>query len=139
MRNADRTPSTRRSRAFEQLAKRAVRLVSRMKDPNIRVFFMPNNELKKMKKVWLGKSVDFVDVLSFPFPAGFPHPDVSGTYLGEIYLNKVFEGQKRKEEGRYMLIHGTLHLLGFSHTGKHDTMDMERLENSVLRRLARGE
>jgi len=103
------------------------------------------------------------NVLAFPAPKGFPRPDIKGKHLGEIYLNPDYIAKERLEivpplagsrlpklssldGGRnlkleipaklaYMLIHGFLHLLGYDHKKKSDTIIMQKKELLLMRRL----
>ena len=93
------------------------------------VTFLPNAVLRRLKKTHLGKDVAFVDVLAFPEPERFPHPETKGRMLGEVYLNEAFRANP-KELAR-MLIHGLVHLMGYLHETKRDTILMERLEKRL--------
>lgn len=77
---------------------------------------------------------EMVNVLSFPEPEGFPHPDNKKIFLGEVYLNLDFE---KREPGRLpaLMVHGVLHLLGYRHDGLRDTMKMQALEKKICRAL----
>ena len=75
---------------------------------------------------------DKPDVLSFAADEHFPHPEVRGRFLGEIYLNKKFTADPARLE--FLLIHGLLHLLGYSHTQKRDTLRMQALEKKLATR-----
>ena len=75
-----------------------------------------------------------VSVLAFPEPRNFPHPEKSAKFLGEIYINR--DVAKGNEDALvYLLIHGLLHLLGYDHRKKSDTMRMERLEKKLFLRV----
>ncbi len=74
------------------------------------------------------------NVYSYPAKPGFPQPGVKGKPLGEIYINPMYilnEGEKIE----FMVIHGFLHLLGYDHIKKSDTIVMERLEAKLLSEL----
>ncbi|PIR89114.1 MAG: rRNA maturation RNase YbeY [Candidatus Harrisonbacteria bacterium CG10_big_fil_rev_8_21_14_0_10_40_38] len=71
------------------------------------------------------------NVLSFPAPNDVPRPDIKGKMLGEVYLNPIYIKSK-KENFKYMLIHGLLHLLGYDHKRKTDRIVMEQKENELL-------
>lgn len=75
------------------------------------------------------------NVLSFPAPKDFPHPE-TGKYqpLGEIYLNPDYI-KKRGEDLTFMLVHGLLHLLGYDHKNKSDRMKMEAEEQRLCQAL----
>ncbi|HEY5220962.1 MAG TPA: rRNA maturation RNase YbeY [Candidatus Paceibacterota bacterium] len=74
------------------------------------------------------------NVLSFPEPAHFPHPETKKRYLGEVYLNRDI---LKKSPGRAkgLLLHGVLHLLGYDHKKKSDIVKMEGLEKKILAKL----
>lgn len=74
------------------------------------------------------------NVYSYPAQQGFPQPGTKGKPLGEIYLNPI-QIKREGEKIEFMLIHGFLHLLGYDHMKKDDTIVMERLETKLLAEL----
>jgi len=77
-----------------------------------------------------GRLPTFVDVLSFPEPDRFPHPGRRRPPLGEVYLNeKLLQGPRERLDA--LLVHGTLHLIGYRHDRKRDTITMEMLERKL--------
>lgn len=74
------------------------------------------------------------NVYSYPAKPGFPQPGIKGKPLGEIYLNPGYI-LKEGEKIEFMVIHGFLHLLGYDHIKKSDTIVMERLEAKLLSEL----
>jgi len=74
------------------------------------------------------------NVYSYPAKKGFPYPGIKAKPLGEIYLNPGYI-LKEGEKVEFMLIHGFLHLLGYDHVKKNDTITMEHLEAKLLREL----
>lgn len=77
---------------------------------------------------------EMVNVLSFPEPAGFPHPDSRKRRLGEIYLNLDF-GRREPARLGTLMVHGVLHLLGYRHDRLRDTIKMEALEKKLCKKL----
>lgn len=76
-----------------------------------------------------------INVLAFPAVPDFPRPDLGSVRdVGEIYINP---GHiiKKKENVSFMLIHGLLHLAGYDHKEKHDTLAMEAKEKELMRIL----
>jgi len=72
------------------------------------------------------------NVLAYPAPEGFPRPDLSGARdLGELYINPEHIAT-HGEDFSFMAVHAFLHLLGYDHHGKHDTVKMEAKEQEIL-------
>jgi len=96
------------------------------------VFITKPNLMRQMEKNFLHKNKE-ADILSFKWPNDFPYENRKKTPLGEIYLNKRI--LKNKERTKYLLVHGFLHLLGFTHFKKNDSIKMEQKEKEILSRL----
>jgi rRNA maturation RNase YbeY len=72
------------------------------------------------------------NVLAYPAPEGFPRPDLGGVRdLGELYINPEHIAS-HGEDFTFMAVHAFLHLLGYDHHGKHDTVKMEAKEQEIL-------
>ena len=72
------------------------------------------------------------NVLAYPASEHFPRPDLSGARdLGELYINPEYI-VAHGEDFAFMAVHAFLHLLGYDHYGKHDTVKMEAKEQEVL-------
>ena len=72
------------------------------------------------------------NVLAYPAPKGFPRPDLSGVRdLGELYINPQYIAT-HGEDFAFMAVHAFLHLLGYDHHGKHDTVKMEAKEEEII-------
>ena len=74
------------------------------------------------------------NVLSFPEPKRFPHPETKKRYLGEVYLNRDIL-RKSPKRAMPLLLHGILHLLGYDHVKKTAAARMERTEEEILAKL----
>ncbi len=94
------------------------------------IVILPHEEMRRMKWRLLRKKTE-PNVISFPEPEHFPHPETKKRYLGEIYLNRDIL-RKSPERTAPLLLHGILHLLGYDHIKKNDALLMERLEERVL-------
>jgi probable rRNA maturation factor len=77
------------------------------------------------------------NVLSFP--DGATDPDSGLLYLGDVILaletiaREATEQQKAfPQHAQHMLVHGVLHLLGYTHDAEDDAAEMEQLERQVL-------
>lgn len=72
------------------------------------------------------------NVLAYPAPRDFPRPDLAGYRdVGDLYINPSHI-KRQGEDFTVMLIHGFLHLLGYDHAEKHDTLAMEKKEKEIL-------
>ncbi|MCZ6828684.1 MAG: rRNA maturation RNase YbeY [Gammaproteobacteria bacterium] len=79
------------------------------------------------------------NVLSFPaeLPQDVPHP-----LLGDIIVCAAVVAREAREQHKtaeahwtHMLVHGSLHLLGYDHIEAEDAEIMESLETTILRSL----
>lgn len=99
------------------------------------IFLLKETELRQLKRKFFHKKTSKTpDVLAFAEPKGFPHPERSKRFLGEIYLNRDLENES---PGRlvFFLIHGLLHLMGCAHDKKNDTVKMEALERKLMKNI----
>tara|TARA_B100000809_G_scaffold266038_2_gene327022 strand:+ start:3681 stop:4169 length:489 start_codon:yes stop_codon:yes gene_type:complete len=80
------------------------------------------------------------NVLSFPFeqPPGLP-PEAQLPLLGDLVICATVVKREATDQGKtfeahwaHMLVHGTLHLLGFDHIEDADADAMETLETQIL-------
>lgn len=123
---------------IEERLQKVLRLA--LKKLNIRnataaVFLVPGQDLKRFKSRYDKKPIlREVDVLAFGEPRHFPHPESKKKFLGEIYVNK----KEAADFGhlQLLLIHGLLHLAGYSHGKKRDTLKMESLERKLIERIS---
>jgi probable rRNA maturation factor len=80
------------------------------------------------------------NVLSFPAPA---HPGVTGVHaLGDLVIcpkvlraEAAAQAKPLRAHWAHLVVHGTLHLLGYDHEADADARRMERREIAVLRGL----
>jgi probable rRNA maturation factor len=97
------------------------------------IILLDNKSITKLKARFIKKKTE-PNVLSFPEPAHFPHPESKKKYLGEIYLNRDIL-KRSPERANALLLHGVLHLLGYDHIKKADLVEMETLEKKILAKL----
>lgn len=95
-------------------------------------------EMSNLNKTYRGKS-STTNVLAFP--ANLPS-DVDSRLLGDIVIcaevvNREAEEQHKTSEAHWahMVVHGTLHLLGYDHVARNDARLMESRETDILRQL----
>ena len=97
------------------------------------IFLLETEDIAHLKAKFIKKKTE-PNILSFPEPSSFPHPETKKKYLGEIYLNKDIL-KKSPERIAPLLIHGILHLLGYSHGTRLRAAKMERLEKKVFAQI----
>ena len=124
--------------AFPQLAT-PVRLVE------LSVRLTGDDEVRALNAEWRGKDKP-TNVLSFPMldPDEFQKANVAGPemLLGDLILARgVCESEAAdkklsvEQHAAHLLVHGTLHLLGYDHHDDEQAADMETREVRALQRL----
>ena len=85
---------------------------------------------------WRGRD-DPTNVLSFPAARG-----LRGRQLGDLVVCAPVVAREAREQGKpvsahwaHMVVHGTLHLVGFDHERRADAKRMESRERALLARL----
>ena len=153
----DAHPSRLRGVPLAGLARIVTKRFRMKKD--ISVAFVTPAEIKRLNTVYRGKQ-EATDVLSFSFlPGARAHtrartlPEraapVESAIGGEILLCSEIVRAKARERGRALadeltalLLHATLHILGYDHERKSEAETMEALELELLatagRRLAKS-
>ena len=129
---------------WEKLAERAVAALAQVAPElgnqrlSASILFAGDAEVHALNREWRGKDKP-TNVLSFPTtaPAGVkPQP------LGDIVICPAVLKREAREQGKperahwaHLVVHGTLHLVGYDHEDDADARRMERREVAVLRRL----
>jgi probable rRNA maturation factor len=92
--------------------------------------------LRALNRRYRGKDVP-TNVLSFPFQA--PPGAGQSCYLGDVILaaetvlrEAAGQAVNREHHLQHLLVHGLLHLLGFTHEADADAEAMEGLETEIL-------
>ena len=104
-----------------------------------------DEEVRGLNAHWRGKDKP-TNVLSFPMaePYELEQADEDGPaiMLGDIILARGVCEREAAEKGvtidehaTHLVVHGTLHLLGYDHQADSDATDMERREADALARL----
>jgi probable rRNA maturation factor len=132
---------------YKILLRRAARLAvknERLPDPCVLdIILISDREMQELNHMRRGKNA-VTDVLSFPMrnPGDKPDPDTGRIYLGDILISAKRAGEQALEYGHslrreiaYLAVHGTLHLLGYSHESEWDRAVMRKKEEAVMERL----
>ncbi|MBI3638300.1 rRNA maturation RNase YbeY [Candidatus Wolfebacteria bacterium] len=143
----------------KQVVKKALKALGKDKI-YLEIYFAGNQEMKFLNKKFRGKNKS-ANILSFKEPENFPHPELWGAasgnrkkgeklkQIGEMYLNLTDDKRQAVSDkrgavaigchlsvvSRQLLIHGLLHLLGYTHNKKSDTIKMKKMEQLVMRTL----
>ncbi len=117
---------------MDRLARRFLSLLN-VKGATLDVIMLQEEKIAALKARFIKKKTE-PNVLAFPEPARFPHPETRKRHLGEVYLNRDIL-RKNPERAAPLLLHGILHLLGYDHKEKADIRMMERLERKLLRKF----
>ena len=97
---------------------------------DVEIYIVNSSQMRKLNFKYRGVDKP-TDVLAIENP---DFPSHGEDYVGEVYLNPGYLKSKPYDI-HYILIHGLLHLLGFTHQGKSDNMEMEKREKEVLKWL----
>jgi len=101
--------------------------------------FAANNAVQQLNAEWRNKD-SVTDVLSFSMQSMEDWDGVSS--LGDMILAAPFVEKEAKrlqlpvaDHVRHLIVHGTLHLLGFDHIEDDDAEVMQKLENKIMLKL----
>ena len=110
-------------------------------DYDVAVLFTDDDAIAAINAEWRGQSKP-TNVLSFPTPADLPVPHGEARPLGDIVLahgviarEAIEQGKTLRDHTVHLIVHGTLHLLGFDHETDDEALEMEALETSILKGL----
>jgi probable rRNA maturation factor len=117
---------------------RAVETAGWTKDVEVSVRIVDAGEIRVLNREYRSKD-KATNVLSFPAGPIAGLPDESPALLGDIVVCASVVNSEAAEQGKtvaahwaHMLVHGTLHLLGFDHEEESEAVAMEALETRVL-------
>lgn len=134
--------ATRPLREFLRKTQRELNIA----DSEITVAFVSDAEIARWNEAYRRKKGP-TDVLSFPATTGAGHPSLAKKNgakpvesLGDIAIAPETAKRYAKKNGRslsaeirVLMLHGTLHLMGYDH--ETDTGQMTRIEQKLRRRL----
>jgi len=143
------------SRSWERLVRQAAeaaiaesafpQLATSSRTIEISVRLTGDDEVRALNAQWRGKDAA-TNVLSFPM---VDEPDLHQTKVGapELLLGDIVlaggvcaaeaadKAVPIRDHAMHLIVHGTLHLLGYDHHGEEESADMESREVLALQRL----
>ena len=113
-------------------------LIDLKKDAELTIRIVDETEAKELNERW-SKSKGATNVLSFPANDA---TDILPDLLGDIIIcapvverEATQQSKLLKAHWAHMIIHGTLHLLGYDHINENDAKIMESIEINTLASL----
>jgi rRNA maturation RNase YbeY len=119
-------------KSLARLAQKILKAAN-VQDATLDIFLMPHKEMAALKWRLMKKKTE-PNVLSFPEPWSFPHPETKKRHLGEILLNRDIL-KKSPKRAAPLLLHGIVHLLGYDHERKNDKGKMAAFETKISREI----
>jgi probable rRNA maturation factor len=124
----------------EKVAARCVAAALGDDERSVNVLFTNDAEMRLLNRDFRGKDAA-TNVLSFP-AAAMTTPDGSAVHLGDIALALETIEREAKEQEKpllhhvsHLIVHGTLHLLGYDHDSDEAANAMEQRERGILAAL----
>lgn len=110
-------------------------IANRMNDVELTIRLVNEAEITDLNHNYRNKN-KATNVLSFP--ADLPE-HIEIPLLGDMIICPAVVAREAQEQGKavsahwaHMVIHGTLHLLGYDHIDEQEAEEMERLETQLL-------
>jgi len=114
--------------------------LEKIKNSRLEVFLVSENKIKEINKIYRKKNKS-TNVLTFSYfnleEKKMLRPDLNKKFLGEIFLAPDFI-KRKKEDILYILIHGFLHLIGYVHSEKKNSIIMENKEREIISKFIRA-
>ncbi|CUA83396.1 rRNA maturation RNase YbeY [Pseudidiomarina woesei] len=133
--NADNLPS---EASFESWVEAALLHVNHQQEAELTIRIVDPEEGLELNQQYRGKDYA-TNVLSFPFESPVPLPV---NLLGDLVICAAVVADEADKQGKqlqahwaHMVVHGTLHLLGYDHIEDDEAEHMEQLETTILAAL----
>jgi len=117
---------------LDSILRRALLYLKKSKRP-VFVYLVSDGEMTRINREFRRKNKP-TTVLAFAFDPAWPYPAKLERPLGEIYLAPDHIRKTRGEPGP-LLVHGLVHLLGYTHKKNRDKIVMERLERRIISKI----
>lgn len=116
-------------RFFCSIIEKSLIVLKERKKVSLSLIFVNPQNIRRLNNYWRGKN-EKTTILSFPFEEKI---------LGDIFLcpEEIKRQAKRFNISinsfyQKLVVHGLLHLYGYTHNKKQDRLKMEHLENKIL-------
>lgn len=128
---------------LKKVIETTLRYIDTQSDCEVGIACVDNDESHKLNLEYRGKDKP-TNVLSFPSDLPDEMAQVLDTFpIGDlviaipVVLQEAIDQQKTPiEHFTHMLVHGTLHLMGYDHeTSEEDAEEMETIEIKILKKL----
>ena len=136
--NACRDETAPEAPKVEAWIERAVTAAGKPGNVEVSVRIVDADEIQVLNKNYRDKDKP-TNVLSFPAGPVAGMPDDLPVLLGDIVICASVVRDEASEQGKrvadhwaHMLVHGSLHLLGFDHETDAEATEMEALETQIL-------
>ncbi|MCL2353337.1 MAG: rRNA maturation RNase YbeY [Defluviitaleaceae bacterium] len=134
--------------AFENLAKKAflttLEAEGIVANGEISILFINDEEMQQINKTHRGKDAP-TDVLSFPQYDQIEDGEDAFLMLGDIVVSMDTAKKQATElnhslerEVAFLIVHGTLHLLGYDHETQEEEDEMTALQEEILTKIDLG-
>lgn len=108
-------------------------------NPALTIVITGDETLHELNLSYLGVDAP-TDVLSFP--SGDLDPDTGESYLGDILISHPRAAEQASQGGHAMeaemqllVVHGTLHLLGYDHGEPEEKAEMWQVQGEILAKI----
>ena len=112
-------------------------LKNHAREAEITIRIVDESEGKQLNEKWR-KTTGATNVLSFPYNEANENNNIQGDIIlcAPVIIREATEqGKTTESHWAHMIVHGTLHLLGYDHINKADAEKMETLEIKILKKL----
>jgi rRNA maturation RNase YbeY len=114
----------------------------KIKNRTVDIFFLTSQKMRALNATHKGKDRP-TNILSFEPERSFVYAPESKVSLGEIYLClpvlrsevKKYEIKNVEYRIQELIVHGILHLIGYTHKGKRDIIEMQKKEQEILSKI----
>lgn len=140
--NIDNQQDFLESALLERAARFTLDQESAPADADMTIVLTDDRQLHELNLEYLGVDAP-TDVLSFP--ASESDPETGTQYLGDILISIPRAAQQAQAAGhpleaetQLLVVHGTLHLLGYDHAGAQEKTRMWNAQAGVMSKLGLG-